>query len=145
MNTANLTFKVQEIFGVQCLPDHVQILMKLIRLIEKHFIQQRSPAFYADALSIHEATLSKYSKMVLGKTVYELIQDKIHHEAVKLLVTTEWSVKRIAYEVGCSDPCYFNRCFKKKTGITPKKFRTYGFKRDLRSLPRPFSFSGASF
>jgi len=123
MKTAKLTFEVQKIFGVQYLPDHVQILMKLVRLIDKHFAQHRSPMFYADMLSIHEPTLNRYSRMVLGKTVYQLIQEKIHYEAIKLLTITDWSVKRIAYEIGCCDPCYFNRCFKKKTGRTPRRFR----------------------
>lgn len=135
MNTANLTFEVQEIFGIQHIPDHAQILMKLVGLIDKHFTQHRSPAFYAEIMSISEVMLNKYSRMVFGQTVYEIIQEKLHRKAVYLLVKTDWSVKRIAYEIGCSDPCYFNRCFKKKTGRTPRRYRLVHSSRDpsLRS------------
>jgi AraC-like DNA-binding protein len=125
MNTTNLTYEFQQMYVVQNVTDNIRLLMELVRLIDKYYTRHRSPAFFAEALSINEPVLNKYSRMVLGKTVYELIQEKIHHESVKLLITTDWSVKRIAYEIGYSDPCYFNRCFKKKTGITPKKFRSY--------------------
>jgi AraC-like DNA-binding protein len=128
MNTANLTYEIGGIYVVQQVPDRIQVLMKLVGLIDQHFTQQRSPAFYASVLSINEHLLNKYCKIVLDRTVYEIIQEKLHREAVYLLVKTDWSVKRIAYELGCSDPCYFNRCFKKKTGTTPRKFRLYGFR-----------------
>lgn len=130
MNTAILTHEVQGVYVVQNVPDRIRIIVNLNRLIDQHFTQHRSPAFYANALSINEHMLNKYCRMVMDRTVYELVQEKLHREALKLLITTDWSVKRIAYEIGCSDPCYFNRCFKKKTGLTPKKFRMGDFKID---------------
>ena len=135
MNTANLTCEVGGVFVVQQVPECIQVLMKLVGLIDKHFTQHRSPAFYAQTMSISEVVLNKYSRMVFGQTVYEIIQEKLHREAVYLLVKTDWSVKRIAYEIGCSDPCYFNRCFKKKTGRTPRRYRLVHSSRDpsLRS------------
>lgn len=123
MNTANLTYEVQGVYVVQNVPDRIRLIVNLNRLIDQYFTQHRSPAFYANALSINEHLLTKYCRMIMDRTVYELVQEKLHREALKLLITTDWSVKRIAYELGCSDPCYFNRCFKKKTGTTPKKFR----------------------
>jgi len=128
MKIVNLTFGFQQILEVQNIPNEVQILMDLVGLIDQHYHKQRSPAYYAFSLSIKASTLNILSKTVLRKTVYELIQEKLHHEAVFLLLTTDWAVKRIAYEIGSTDPCYFNRWFKKKTGFSPKRFRRAGFK-----------------
>lgn len=123
MNTANLTYEVQGPYVVQNVPDRIRVIVNLNRLIDQYFTQHRSPAFYANELSINENLLNKYCRMVMDRTVYELVQEKLHREAVKLLITTDWAVKRIAYEIGCCDPCYFNRCFKKKTGKTPRRYR----------------------
>ncbi len=101
----------------------VQIIMNLLRLIDRHYTERHSPGFYADALSVKERAMNKYSRMILNKTVYQLIQDKLHHEGIRMLLTTNSSVKQIAYKIGCCDPAYFNRCFKKKTGLSPRRYR----------------------
>jgi len=128
MENADLTLK--EKLKVKTLPDHVEVLMELVGLVDKHYREQRSPKFYANALSVKTAVLNKYCTRILRKSVYELAQDKVHDEAVKLLVYTDWPIKRISYEIGCNDPGYFNRCFKKKTGYSPKKFRLSGLGRE---------------
>nr|WP_068890379.1 AraC family transcriptional regulator [Pedobacter panaciterrae] len=128
MENPNLTFEVIERHEVQNVPDEIQILMDLVGLIDKHFRKQRRPAFYAAALSLKEASLNKLCIEVLRTTIYKLIQDKIHNEGVRLLMTTDWSIKHIALEIGCSDAAYFIRCFKKKTGFSPNRYRNSGAK-----------------
>lgn len=44
--------------------------------------------------------------------------------AKELLLTTNASVKEIGFLLGFQSAHYFNRCFLKKTGITPGKFKT---------------------
>lgn len=116
----------KKILQLQNVPEHVELAMELVGLINKHYHEQRSLKFYANALSIKTTLLNKHCKRILRKSVYELVQDKVHEEAIKLLAYTDWPIKRISYEVGCSDPGYFNRCFKKKTGYSPKKYRLSG-------------------
>lgn len=121
----------KEIEQLQKVPDHVELLIELVGLVDKHYQERRSPSFYANALSIKTTLLNKHCKRILQKSVYELVQDKVHEEAVLLLVYTDWPIKRISYEVGCSDPGYFNRCFKKKTGYSPKKYRLSGLGKEF--------------
>lgn len=128
MKNVNLTFEVQERLEVQGVPEKLQVLMDLVGLVSKHYRVHRKPSFYAEKLLIKECTLDKYCLTWLQKSTYELIQDKIHNEAVRLLITTDWSAKRIAYEIGFTDPGYFSRCFKKKTGFSPKRYRLSGQK-----------------
>jgi AraC-like DNA-binding protein len=40
------------------------------------------------------------------------------------LVTTGWSVKLIAANLGYHDPLYFSRVFKSITGVAPKTYRS---------------------
>lgn len=127
MKNVNLTFEIRERFEVQNIPERLQVLMDLVGLINKHYRVYRSPSFYAEKLLIKEFTLNQYCRTWIKKTIHELIQDKIHNEAVRLLMTTDWSAKRIAYETGFTDPGYFSRCFKKRTGFSPKRYRISGY------------------
>lgn len=49
-------------------------------------------------------------------------QLKMQH-ACMLLILTQLSIKEIAHEVGCVDPYYFSRLFKKIVGIAPSEYR----------------------
>ena len=48
-------------------------------------------------------------------------------KAQLLLVTDNMPVKSVAYALAFEDYSYFNRLFKKITGITPKDYRTMHF------------------
>jgi AraC-like DNA-binding protein len=49
-------------------------------------------------------------------------QLKMQH-ACMLLTVTQLSVKEIAHQVGCADPYYFSRLFKKIVGSSPSEYR----------------------
>jgi AraC-like DNA-binding protein len=59
----------------------------------------------------------------MGKTVTDMIQERIVMEAKRLLFHSDLSVKEIGYSLGFEDAAYFNRAFKKKAGTTPLEFR----------------------
>lgn len=44
--------------------------------------------------------------------------------ASHLLLTTNLLVKEVAYQVGIADPQYFNKQFRRSTGVSPTAFRT---------------------
>lgn len=103
-------------------PDILQV-MTLQKLIETHFRQERDLDFYARQLHLTLPRLNNLTRAHLGKTLYELLQDRLHEEAIKLLRDTTLTGKDIAYELGMSDPAYFFRCFKRVTGMRPREFR----------------------
>ena len=51
----------------------IDTFIKLIRLIEKYYMQERGVAFYADKLCLSPKYLSALSKSVCGYTVQELV------------------------------------------------------------------------
>ncbi len=63
----------------------------------------------------------------LSRTVKRLRDEKLLLEAQRTAAFTNLSTKSIAYELGFTDPAYFNRFFKRYTGQTPHAFReAYG-------------------
>lgn len=91
-------------------------------LLEKNYKLEKSPSFYADAMSITLKHLNRISKTVLNKTVTELIARRIILESKRILVEKKKTIAQIADELGYDDYSYFSKLFKKHAGITPKDF-----------------------
>ncbi len=78
---------------------------------------------YADELSMHPNYLSNVVKSETGKTVKDWIDERIISEAKSLLNNTNKTIAQIAYGLTFDDTSNFSRFFKKKTGLTPAKYR----------------------
>lgn len=100
-------------------------LPELRELVEKHYRRLHAPADYADLLNTTPKALGRLVKTHLGKTLTELIQERVLNHAKWELLHTLRPVKEIAREVGYDDELYFSRLFKKATGHAPTEFRTY--------------------
>ncbi|MHA3774952.1 helix-turn-helix domain-containing protein [Verrucomicrobiota bacterium sgz303538] len=101
------------------------VLERLIQLIEEHYRTMHSPADYASALHMTPKALGKLVKTHLGKTLTELIRERLLKHAKWQLLHTRRSVKEIAWEVGFADELYFSRVFKRATGCSPTSFREF--------------------
>lgn len=92
-------------------------------LIEKHYLRERSPSFYASELKLSSSALSKNIKKQIGKTPTQLIQERVILESKKLLHLTHKSIKEIAVDLHFDDEFYFSRYFKKNVGLSPSHYR----------------------
>lgn len=96
------------------------------QLIEKHFIQEKSPSRYAELMHISTKHLNRITQSVIGKTTSEVILDRIILEAKRIMLHTTKSFSEIAIGLGYDDYAYFSRLFKQKTSLTPSQFlKTY--------------------
>lgn len=93
-------------------------------LVERHFVQQRTVAYYAGALALSPGHLNELVRSRTGKSASEVIHERLLLEAKRLLLHANLSVKEISHTLCMSDPAYFNRMFKKATGKTPLAYRT---------------------
>ena len=93
-------------------------------LLEENFIQQRSPLFYANTLSLAPNSFTKQCNKYFGKSPSILIQERVILEAKKHLHLSHKSIKEIAGLMNFDDQHYFSRYFKKHTGVSPTEFRT---------------------
>ncbi|PTT02688.1 hypothetical protein DBR11_04195 [Pedobacter sp. HMWF019] len=109
-----------------CAPDFRRLKM-LQSLIELDFRYNRDITVYAVKMDTAIHALNKFAKAYLGRSVFELLQDRIYREALYLLQYTKHSVKEISELLGFCDSGYFCRWFKQRNGQTAKVYRK-GFK-----------------
>lgn len=96
---------------------------QLESVVETHFRSTRNASFYADQLHLSLRQLNRLTKTSVGKTISELLLDRVVLESQRLLTYSGDSVAEIAEQLGFEDPSYFSRLFRKKTGNTPEQFR----------------------
>jgi AraC-like DNA-binding protein len=91
--------------------------------IEKNFLIHRRIDFYSNLLCLSEKKINSISKLFSGKTVKQLIDQRIILEIKRLLVNTSLSVKEVAFKTGFDDIPNFVNFFKKHTGSNTSEFR----------------------
>ncbi len=99
-----------------------KMYMDLLILIEVHFKEHQPVSFYSDSLKTTSRHLNQICKEFNNSTCSTLVNERLILEAKKLLLYTDRSIKDILYDLNFTDPAYFNRVFKAKTGFTPKGF-----------------------
>lgn len=97
---------------------------ELCQLIESHYRDHLPASHYAEMLNTTPMGLSRACSAVVGKTVGELLQDRLILEAQRFLIYTAAPASLIAYDLGFKDPAYFSRFFKKSVGLSPGAFRS---------------------
>lgn len=92
-------------------------------LVKDNCIEERNIPFYASKLNISANYLSEVVKEVSEQTPKEWIDRTLISKAQQKLVTSNESVEEIASALGFSSPAFFNRFFKRHTGVTPGHYR----------------------
>lgn len=100
-----------------------ETFLKLIRLIDRHYMAERGVAFYADKLFLSPKYLSELSKSMCGYTVQELVFKAITRRAMSLLDSTSKTVAEISDDFNFPNPSSFGTFFKKQTGMSPQRYR----------------------
>lgn len=101
----------------------IDTFIKLIRLIEKYYMQERGVAFYADKLCLSPKYLSALSKSVCGYMVQELVFRAIIRKSIFWLKNTNKSVQEISDDLNFPNASFFGTFFKKQTGLAPSYYR----------------------
>lgn len=99
------------------------LLKKFQGKIDERFLDLREVADYASLLNISAGYLSEVVKVQSGRPAIKHIHDRLILEARRVLFHTNHSLKEISFDLGFSDASYFNRFFKRETGITPADYR----------------------
>ena len=99
------------------------LIHSLSHLVDSYFIKEQQLGFYTSACNISESQLNDICHKHFNSSMKKILQNRLMQEARKLLLSSELSVSEIAYKLNFEDNSYFNKVFKSKTGLTPKRFR----------------------
>gem|GEM_PF-220083 len=99
------------------------LLKRFLALVAERYPELHEVNTYASLLHVSTGHLGDVVKQQSGKTCIEHIQDQLLVEAKRRLLHTGLPVNRIGDELGFEDAAYFNRFFKRHTGLTPLGYR----------------------
>lgn len=124
--------KMQDANRYESNPNAAQRIVELfMELLERQFpidypattLSLRTPADYANRLSIHINHLNKVVKETTGKTTSELIAERIVKESTQYLLHTNLSISEIAFCLGFETTSYFSKYYRKHTGKSATEIR----------------------
>lgn len=95
----------------------------ILSYIADHFQNEITIEEIANHCYYSKSYFMKFFKEIMGVSFIQYLNDYRLDVAAKLLSSTSDSISGIAMDTGFGNLSYFNRCFKKKYGITPGKFR----------------------
>lgn len=99
------------------------LIRELISAVEEHFMHKHRPADYAGLLNVTLKTLNRMAKQHTGKTVGDMISERIIAQARHELYSNDKPVKQIAIELGFHDVAYFSRFFRLRMNVSPDAYR----------------------
>ena len=99
------------------------ILQRFRQSVEIGFRRHRSIADYAGELGISPDRLHAICQRMLSRSPIELVHDRVMQEARLRLERSGRSVQEISYGLGFRDPANFSHFFKRKTGVSPSRYR----------------------
>jgi AraC-like DNA-binding protein len=118
---------VQRIHLAQSQPAKTTASKKLMRgfanLIEENVRLGKSVAWYASALHVSTAHLSRVCQAENHKPASRYLQERVLANAQAMLRETEIPIAQIASKLHFSSPAYFSRLFTEKLGVTPREYR----------------------
>lgn len=104
------------------LPDNRFIIRKAQNYISDHLTEDLCLEQVARAVSLSKIYFHNLFKKAVGKTLREYVEEQRIKMAVDLLLTTRYSLTRIAYECGFSSQSYFSYVFKRNMKKTPREY-----------------------
>jgi AraC-like DNA-binding protein len=100
------------------------LLQRFRQAVEANFRQHWSIGDYATELGISADRLHAICQRTLKRSPIELVHDRLVQEAKLRLERAARSVQDISDSLGFRDPANFSHFFKRKTGVSPAKYRS---------------------
>ncbi|WP_432452383.1 MULTISPECIES: PocR ligand-binding domain-containing protein [unclassified Agarivorans] len=98
-------------------------IKKAVRYIEAHYFEDISLEDIADYVYLSPHYFSKLFKKEMGVGFNSYVNQQRLIGAKKMLQYSDWSISRIAHNLGYSCSSYFCKVFRNAYNITPQEFR----------------------
>ena len=94
-----------------------------VRMVHEEYAREHQVVYYAKKMNMQPSALCRLVKKESGHTAMEIINQTLIMDAKTQLRTENTPVKDIALGLGFNNAAFFNKFFKKHTGVTPQMFR----------------------
>jgi transcriptional regulator GlxA family with amidase domain len=91
--------------------------------LARHYRQASAVAGAVQYAHIPERTLKRRFKSATGLSLLDYLQNLRIEEAKRLLESSKGAADDISADVGYQDPSFFRRLFRRRTGMTPMRYR----------------------
>lgn len=98
------------------------IIEKALNYIKENLTEDLSLEKVAKSVSLSPIYFHNSFKTAVGKTLHEYVEEQRIKKATNLLLTTNFTLTKIAYECGFSSQSYFSYVFKRKMKVTPREY-----------------------
>ncbi len=105
-------------------PSKQELVHKIENFIDMHIDEAISIKRLCDEFNISRTSLYTIMGNHNENGIAQLIKEKRLQYSKKLLKTTNYSIAEVSEKIGFSDYNYFLRVFKKRFGISPKKYKS---------------------
>ena len=114
---------------------HIDIITKAAAYIKSNYMRKLTLNEVAEYVFLSPSYFSKIFKQEMDCYFKDYVNYVRVEKSKILLLTDKMSLVEIADNAGFYDQSYFNKVFKKLTGVTPKKFRETGGKTPPKDAP----------
>jgi AraC-like DNA-binding protein len=96
---------------------------RLLAQVDQHFAERFTVGQAARLVGMSKAQFTRQFKQASGTTFVAYVTHIRLSQAARLLKSPDLTIAEVASRVGFSDQSYFDRCFKRAFGQTPREFR----------------------
>ena len=96
---------------------------RIAEYIGNHYRKALTVAEIAAAVGLHSNYAATAFRKGSGLSLWEYVTRLRISHAQRLLLTTDWTVERIALDCGFASPARFFAAFKRLCGVTPRQYR----------------------
>lgn len=108
----------QEIFN-----KYREAVHEAVSFINENYVQRIYIEDVCKIAMMSQTYFSYIFKNITGKTFIEYVNSLRISKAITLLRESDKPITEICYSTGFNDAAYFNKVFKKETGLSPKQYR----------------------
>jgi AraC family transcriptional activator of pobA len=105
------------------LAHHQALFTRFVLQVEARYLEHWPVARYAAQLGVSIPRLNRLIRVESGNSALALIHERLTREACRLLLYTTEPVTGVALSLGFEDPAYFCRFIKRRTGLSPSRYR----------------------
>lgn len=98
------------------------VIEKVIKYIKDNLTSDLSLNSVAKEAGFSTIHFHNFFKVSTGKTLHDYVEEQRIKKAANMLVTTDYTLTKIAYECGFSSQSYFSYAFKRRMNVTPREY-----------------------